>query len=125
MATKKAAKGKRGHGQVGSSKKSGQQGVKSYESGARGGGKLTRPPAEDPIIVGGGSVFLDFDKTFAVSDHPDKPGVRRRGAHPNASAEITQIVFLTRIKGGVVTRRITLTASEKAVAICYTGSDCP
>lgn len=120
MATKKPAK----KSYASSASKS--RSAKGSSRPAKKAGKTRPRRVEDPIIVGGGSFLLDFDRTFRVGNHPNRPAERNRSSHrtyPNN--RVTEIIFLTSVDG-VATRRIPIEDGETAVAICYTScTTCP
>jgi hypothetical protein len=74
-------------------------------------------PGNDPIIVGGGSVFLDFDTRFGGITAP--PGKRK---FQDPSVNLVEVVVLNSV--GAILHRYPLSRTDKVV-VCYTGSKCP
>ncbi len=111
MATKKAS------GKPTSTKR----GASKSASDATEEAEFKRPPQE-PIIIGGGSVFVEFDKKFKVKNHPTKS--HRHKADHEDSKKVALVKALIYDRNGILTNTILLDAKGK-VKICYTGSDCP
>lgn len=90
-------------------------GTTSTKGGTRRKG-IKLLPGQDPIIIGGGSVTLEFDKKFKKKTHPSKEKFQHED-NPN----LVQVVVID--KDGAVKDRVAL-ARDDQVWVCYTGSNC-
>lgn len=82
---------------------------------------LSKRPPQEPIIIGGGSVFMEFDKKFKVKNHPNKPN-KHKAEHEDTTVGLVKALIYD--CAGNLTTTIRLDPKGKVV-VCYTGSDCP
>ena len=83
--------------------------------------EFKRPPQE-PIIIGGGSVYVEFDKKFKVKTHSTKS--HKHKADHEDSKKVKLIRALIYDSKGNLTNEIPLDA-KGMVKICYTGANRP
>jgi|ERR1044071_1788907 hypothetical protein len=83
--------------------------------------EFKRPPQE-PIIIGGGSVYIEFDKKFKVKNHPNRPEKHKADHEDHKTVKLVKALIYDR--NGVLTNTILLDA-KGTVKVCYTGCICP
>jgi hypothetical protein len=94
---------------------------------AKSAGNATDPdsvkrPPQEPIIVGGGSVYIEFDKKFKVGDHPNRSEKRKADHEDFKNVRLIRVLIYD--KNGRRTNEIALDA-KGMVKVCYTGANRP
>ena len=114
MATKKAGKKSTKKKTTGSSKTK----PSGKSPGAKPGRKKKKlAPGQEPIIIGGGgSVHIEFEKTFKKKLHASKE------KFGNDIVDLRKLVIVP--GDGTTPKEITLFKND-TVYICYSGSSCP
>ncbi len=112
MATKKSTKKSyaSGSSKYRAAKPRPRGGKKAGKKGGGGNGN----GAEDPIIIGGGSLYLTFDKKFKMKPHASK----HKFEHDD-SPTLTRVVILS---GGTTPNEINLTATD-VIKVYHTAAE--
>ncbi len=91
-------------------------------AGAATDAEFVKRPPQEPIIIGGGSVYIEFDKKFKVKNHPNRSEKHKADHEDSKTVKLVKALIYDR--NGVLTNTILLDA-KGTVKVCYTGCICP